>query len=234
MWSLGSSIVGAIAFIWGAPWRQGEALRVLRTLQRTVLGIALAVVVLLFTFPDALLNRLTVYSETLDPRSPASELVHRARDYPLENFLAAFSYERWPYGYGIGTTSLGIQYVSRFFHTLPPVPPVESGFGTIVIEMGIGGLMLWLLMSAAVVLTAWRVVRSLKGTPWFPLAFMIFWYAFLLLFPITFTGMPSYQDFVMNAYLWLLLGILFRLPKLALSAQFASGTPSRSRPRWVS
>src|SRR5215469_12430725 len=47
MWSLGSSIVGAIAFIWGAPWRQGEALRVLRTLQRTVLGIALAVVVLL-------------------------------------------------------------------------------------------------------------------------------------------------------------------------------------------
>ena len=235
MWSLGSSFVAALAFIWGAPWRQGQALRVLRTLQRTVLGVALAIVVLLFTFPDALLNRLAVYSETLDPRSSASELTHRVRDYPLQNFLAAFSYERWPYGYGIGTISLGGQYVSRFFHVMPPVPPVESGFGSIVIELGIGGLIFWLVMSAAVSLGAWRVVRKLKGSPWFPLGFMIFWYAFLLLLPITFTNMTSYQDFVMNAYLWLLLGILFRLPKLALSAQFAPGTlPSRSIPHWIS
>ena len=31
------------------------------------------------------------------------------------------------------------------------------------------------------------------------------------------------QDFVLNAYLWLLLGILFRLPKLAEAAQLAAG-----------
>jgi hypothetical protein len=234
MWALGSSVVGAAAFIWGAPWRQGEALRVMRTLVRSVFGIALATVVLLFTFPDALLNRLAVYSETLDPRSPANELLHRTRDYPLANFLAAFDYPRWPYGYGIGTLSLGGQYVSRIFHVLPPAGSVESGFGNLVLEMGIGGLILWIIMSVAVVISAWKVVRKLKGSPWFPLGFMIFLYALLLLLPLTFMGSQAYQDFVMNAYLWLLLGILFRLPKLSLSAQFAADAPAaRTGNQWI-
>jgi hypothetical protein len=234
MWTLGSSIVGAAAFIWGAPWRQGEALRVMRTLQRAALGVALGIIVLLFTFPDALLSRLAVYSETLDPRSPASELVHRTRDYPLANFLAAFDYPRWPYGYGIGTMSLGGQYVSRIFHVLPPTTGVESGFGNIVLEMGIGGLILWIVMSVAVVVSAWRVVRKLKGSPWFPLGFMIFLYAFLLFLPMTFPALQSYQDFVLNAYVWLLLGILFRLPKLALSAEFADRAPAaQPSRRWI-
>jgi hypothetical protein len=234
LWTLGSTVVGAVAFIWGAPWRQGEARRVLRTLQRAALGITLAMVALLATHPEALLNRLSVYSETLDPRSPSNELVHRVRDYPLENFLGAFQSPRWGYGYGIGTISLGGQYVSRIFHVVPPTGGVESGFGCLVIEMGICGLFLWLIMTGAVLLAAWKVVRKLKGSPWFPLAFMIFWYAFLLLLPFTFQGMQAYQDFVMNAYLWLLLGILFRLPKLELDAQLAVPAPaSGSGRRWI-
>jgi hypothetical protein len=228
MWSLGGALVGGMAFIWGAPWRQGEALRVVRTLQRVALGTALAVAVLLFTFPDAFLNRIAVYSETLDPRSPSNELMHRTRDYPLQNFLGAFDYSRWPYGYGIGTASLGGQYVARFFNAKPPVGGVESGYGVLVIEMGIGGLLLWLLMSSAILFSGWKTVRSLKGSPFFPVAFMILLYSFVLLFPMTFTGMQPYQDFVLNAYHWLLLGVLFRLPKLALSAQFASGPPANS------
>jgi hypothetical protein len=170
-----------------------------------------------------LLNRLAVYSETLDPRSPASELLHRTRDYPLANFLGAFDSPRWPYGFGIGTASLGGQYVARIFHVLPSTGGVESGFGNIILELGIVGLALWFVMSGAVLFSAWKVVRKLKGSPWFPLAFMIFWYAFLLLIPLTFQGLQSYQDFVLNAYLWLLLGVLFRLPKLAEAAQRAQG-----------
>ncbi len=189
---------------------------------------------MLFAYPDAFLNRLAVYSETLDPRSPSSELTHRARDYPMKNFFAAFEFERWPYGYGIGTLSLGGQYVSRFFHTHPPVAGVESGFGAIVVEMGILGLILWIVVSISIVWSGWKVARALKGSPWFPLAFMIVFYAFALLLPMTFAWMTGYQDFVMNAYLWLLLGILFRLPKLALAAQAAAYAPAlRSGPRWV-
>ena len=228
MWTLGSTLVGSFAFVWGAPWRQGEALRVVRGLQRASLGVALAVVILLFTYPDAFIGRLTVYSETLDPRSSASELVHRSRDYPLANFLAAFDYPQWPYGYGIGAISLGGQYVSRFFKVRPVVGSVESGFGCIIVEMGIGGLILWLVMSTAISFHAWRVVRGLRGSPWFPLGFMIFLYAFLLFLPMTFTSMDAYQDFVLNAYVWLLLGVLFRLPKLALGAQYAAPLKSLS------
>jgi hypothetical protein len=233
MWTLGASLVGAAAFLWGAPWRQGEARRVIRTLQRAVLGVALGVVALLFAFPQALLDRLAVYSETLDPRSPAYEVARRAHDYPMANFLAAFNYDRWPYGYGIGTMSLGGQYVARIFHTQPPTTGVESGFGNIVLEMGIVGLALWLIMSAAISISAWRVVRKLKGSPWFPLAFMIFLYASMLLIPITYAGLQAYQDFVLNAYMWLLLGVLFRLPTLALSAQFAQVAAEGRGRRWI-
>jgi len=224
MWGGGSALVGSLAFVWGAPWRQREVVRVLRTIQRAALGIALGIVLLFFLFPDALLSRVAFYTETLSPTSSVSELQNRTWDYPVRNFLGAFG-ERWPYGYGIGTTSLGTQYVAKYFHARPVGAGVESGFGTLVVEMGIGGLLLWLVMSFAIIFSAWRVVKSLRGSPWFPIAFMIFWYAGLLLFPLTYAGMQPYQDFVMNAYLWLLLGILFRLPTLAVSAQFAAVQP---------
>lgn len=234
MWSAGSAIVGIAAFLWGAPWRQREVVRVLRTFQRVALGIALAIVLLFFSFPDELLARFAFYSETLSPMSTASELQTRTWDYPMSNFLGAFSYDRWPYGYGIGTTSLGTQYVTKLFGIKPTVIGVESGFGALVVEMGIGGLILWLVMSIAIILSAWGVVKRLKGSPWFPLAFIIFWYAAILLLPRTFVGMQGYQDYVLNAFLWLLLGILFRLPTIALSAQSAAVQPGAPiERRWV-
>ena len=188
---------------------------------------------LFFVFPEALLARLAIYSETLTPGSSASELQSRTWDYPLRNFLGAFNYDRWPYGYGIGVSSLGVQYVGRIFHAPSVGVGVESGFGALVVEMGIGGLILWLIMSVAILVSAWKVVKGLKGSPWFPIAFAIFLYAFVLLLPMTFTSMVAYEDFVINAYFWLLLGILFRLPSLALSAQFANApVPARdARPR---
>jgi hypothetical protein len=225
LWSVGSALVGSAAFVWGAPWRQREVLRVLRNVQRAAIGIALAIVILLATYPEALLSRVAFYTETLLPSSSASELQNRTWDYPLTNFIGAFGYERWPYGYGIGTTALGTQYVSMIFHVKPTVGGVESGFGTLVIEMGIGGLILWFVMSFAILLSAWRVVKKLRGSPFFPLGFVIFWYAGVLLIPMTFNGIQPYEDFVLNAYLWLLLGILFRLPTLALSVQYAAVSP---------
>jgi len=234
LWCSGSVLVGSLAFLWGAPWRQGEVRRVLRTAQRAAAGIVLAITLLFLLFPEALLSRVAFYNETLSPSSTASELRHRSWDYPVSNFLGAFGYERWPYGYGIGTTSLGTQYVAKFFHSKPPVNGVESGFGTLVVEMGIGGLVLWLVLSFAILRSAWRVVRKLKGSPWFPVAFVIFWYAGLLLIPITFVGMQPYQDFILNAYLWLLLGVLFRLPTIAVSAQFAAIQPGvQMRRAWI-
>jgi hypothetical protein len=235
MWGMINALATSVAFIWGAPWKQGEALRVFRSVQRVAIGIGLGMGLLFYVYPDALLSRLAIYEETLMPDSPTSELTHRTWTYPVENFLGAFGYERWPFGYGIGTTALGGQYVARIFNAKPPVVGVESGFGTLVVEMGIGGLILWIVMSVAILFSAWKVVKKLKGSPWFPLGFVIFWYAFFLFFPATFGGIQPYEDFLLNAYLWLLLGLLFRLPTLALSAEFEVNAPAtQPARRWIS
>lgn len=234
LWLAISAAVATVAFLWGSPWRNQAITRILRTMQRAALGAGLALAVLMVTYPEALLSRVAIYTETLSPTSSASELVFRARDYPLQNFLNAFQYDRWPYGFGIGTASLGVQYVSRIMQVPPMGIGVENGYGALIVEMGIAGLALWILMSFAIVFAAWRIVRKLKGSPWFPLGFMIFWYAFLLLVPMMYTSLASYQDFVLNAYLWLLIGILFRLPAFASAALLeASGSPAESPRPWI-
>jgi len=220
-WGVINAIVFSIAFLWGAPWHNGEVIRVLRTIQRTTVGIVSALFFLTLLFPDALQSRLSLYFETLSPNSSHSEVAFRTWAYPLENFLGAFSFDRWPYGYGIGTCGLGVQYVSRFFHVRPPNDGVESGFGAIVLQVGIVGLILWILLSAAVLLSAWRIVIQLRGTMWFPLGFSIFWFAFLVFVPYMWGGVVAYEDFVINAYLWVLLGMLFRLPDFVRSEKLA-------------
>jgi hypothetical protein len=230
MYAMINGAMTAFAFVWGAPWRQREAMRAIRTVQRAALGAAIALGLLSVVFPEALGSRLSLYTETLSPNSATSELGFRAWDYPVQNLFKAFANDHWPYGYGIGTSSLGTQYVVRFFHTRPIDMSVESGFGTLVVELGIAGLCLWIVLGTSVLVSAFRVVHKLKGSPFFPLAFVIFWYCFIVFFPATFAGIQPYQDFVLNAYLWLLLGILFRLPSIPLSPQDGSGRLSNPTP----
>src|SRR6266446_6384584 len=61
LWSAGSVLVFALAFVWGAPWRQREVIRVLRTIQRAALGVALGLGLLFFVFPETLLSRVAFY-----------------------------------------------------------------------------------------------------------------------------------------------------------------------------
>jgi hypothetical protein len=211
MWNTGIALVVAAGFLWGAPWRQREAIRVLRAIQRTVLGVGIGIIALLALFPEEIGSRLAIYSETLLPNSPTSELVHRTQTYPLQQLGYAFDHPRWPYGYGIGTCTLGGQYVMRIMHATPMRVGVESGYGDLVVELGIVGLILWIVLGFSISISAWKIVRELRGTPWFPLAFVVFLFSALLFFPMTFTSFFTFQDFVINAYLWLLLGILYRL-----------------------
>ena len=95
---------------------------------------------------------------------------------------------------------------------------VENGYGQLVVEMGIFGLIIWITLGVAICRSAWKIVKKLRGTPYFPIAFVIFWFAFLIFFPMGYTSLAFYQDFLVSAYFWILLGILFRLPKLAAQA----------------
>jgi hypothetical protein len=125
--------------------------------------------------------------------------------------------------------------VTRFFGVRPVVGGVESGFGALVVEMGIGGLILWLLMGLWIISSAWKVILKLRGSPWFPIGFVICWFLFLMLFPSMIGGIQGYEDFIMNAYFWLLLGILFRLPHIKASTEQAviEKTLAQPQQRWI-
>ncbi len=211
MWNSGISLVVTAGFLWGASWHQGSVTRVLRVIQRTVLFVSIAFILLLAVFPEELGSRLAVYSESLMPNSPTSQLVQRTQTYPLQQLGFAFDYPRWPYGYGMGTCTLGYQYVIRIMHAAPTGVGVESGLGNLVVELGIVGLILWIILGFSISISAWKVAKELRGTPWFALAFVIYLYAVLLFFPMMFAGMSPYEDFVLNSWLWILLGILYRL-----------------------
>jgi len=62
--------------------------------------------------------------------------------------------------------------------------------------------------------SGWDVLRRLYGTHLFPVGFSILWFAFLLLLPFTYGSLAAYQNYILNSYLWLLVGVLFRLPAL--------------------
>jgi hypothetical protein len=79
----------------------------------------LGIITLLTVFPNEVGSRLAIYSETLLPDSPTSELIHCTHEYPLKQLGYAFDHPRWPYGYGTGTCTLGGQYVVRIMRATP-------------------------------------------------------------------------------------------------------------------
>lgn len=223
LYALGSGFVLAAAFLWGAPWSQKQAHKLIKAIWRITAVAGIGVLIAVSVFPSAVGIRLSYYAATILPSSPTEQLTGRLESYPIQEFKKAFTEDGWLFGNGIGTASLGVQYVSRWVGKPRPNVGVESGYGNIMLEYGVVGLFLWWVWTAALLISAWKVVRKLRQTVYFPVAFAIFWFAFLILYPMTYGTLNSYQDFIFNAYLWLLIGILFRLPKLA------SGVESESR-----
>jgi hypothetical protein len=80
--------------------------------------------------------------------------------------------------------------------------------------MGFLAPILWLILAAMVLRSAWIILRSVQGSSVYPVAFSIFWFSFILLLPQMFGSLNAYQNFIVNAYFWLLLGVLFKLPEL--------------------
>jgi hypothetical protein len=216
---LGSAFVMTAAFLWGAPWKWGQGRRLAKGLRRAFLVGGIGLIVMAEVFPAALGGNWAFLSETLAFQGKGSELQGRAWDYPIRNLLLAFDHERWVEGYGTGTTSLSTNYVANFLGERPPAIGVESGYGALVVEMGIVGLSLWLIWVTALLWSGWRVVKQLRQTVYFPIGFAIWWYAVVLLVLLTYFGIQPYQNFLNNAYFWLLIGILYRLPKLAQMPQ---------------
>ena len=212
--AVASALILSVGFLWGAPWRQKQAHRLVKTIRRSAMVASLGLAALLLVFPNEAGSRMAYYTETLSPNSSAYEGSYRGWDYPIRNLELAFTNPNWVLGNGIGTASLGTQYVARVIGKTPPNMTVEEGFGTMIVEMGIVAPFLWILFSIALLLSCWRVVKRLRQTRFCPIGIGVLWYVFLLLIPLTFGSLNSYLNYINNVYLWLLIGVLFRLPTL--------------------
>lgn len=221
LFSMISVVALFAAFLWGAPWRWGRG-RLVRAIRRSLIFAGFALAGFMLMFPAATGSRLGFYSQTLLPSSSAYELSRRSWTYPMAELAKALSGRHWVVGNGTGTDTLGAQYVSEILKEPMPDVAVEQGFGQLIVEMGILAPLLWILWSTATVVACWTVIRTLKGTRVFPIGIAIVWYVFLVLFAMSYMNLDTYQNYVNNAFLWLLIGILFRLPAIAASQVTAS------------
>ena len=226
-----SALVLAVGFLWGAPWRWQQAHRMVKAIRRSFIFAALGLAALLILFPIEAGSRLAFYTETLSPSSSAYEIPGRAWDYPIQGLLGAFNRPNWLLGNGIGTASLGTQYVAKLLGERPPALWVEEGYGQLIIELGIIAPFLWLLWTGALLYHEWKVLLRLRQTRFFPITLAIFWYSFLLLYPFTYGGLSPYHNYVSNVYLWLMIGILFRLPHLPASPPVSIVVPRQHSAR---
>jgi hypothetical protein len=214
VWAGASAVVLVIGLLWGAPWRWRQAHRLIKAMRNSAIVAAFGFAAIFLLFPAEIAPRVAFYAETLNPNSSAYEGNNRAWDYPIRNLVGAFDNPNWLLGNGIGTASLGGQYVAKLIGKRPLDIWVEEGYGVLIIEMGIVAPFLWIAWTAALVYSSWRVVKRLRQTRFFPIAFAFWWFAFMLLFPWTYGGISAYQNFICNMYLWIWVGILFKLPEL--------------------
>ena len=169
-----STLALGAGFLWGAPWRQRQAHRMMKALRRSAIVGAIGLASLLFLFPQEAGSRLEYYTETLLPSGSSYQLESRTWDHPLQNFLDAFNRPNWLLGNGIGTASLGGQYVAKAIGSPVLALAVEEGFGSLIIEMGIIAPLLWILWTSSLLYYSWKVMWPLRQKRFFPLRWLFF------------------------------------------------------------
>jgi hypothetical protein len=205
-----------------------------KAIRRAVIVSAIVLAAIVLIFPDEIAPRMAFYLETMDPSSSAFEVGNRTWSYPISGLLGALEQPTWMTGIGTGTASLGTQYVARLMKEPPIEVWVEEGYGQLILEMGIVAPFLWILWTAALLVYCVRIVRTLRQTRFFPVAFAITWYVFLLLFPFTYGAIGAYQNFLSNALMWFFVGVLFKLPSLQASDPIGrQSTHIADQSRWA-
>lgn len=222
LFSIISVLVLCAALLWGAPWRWGRGRRLAKAIRRSLIFASLGLAAFILLFPASAGSRLSFYSQTLMPSSSAYELGARSWTYPMEQLSRALFAPHAIVGNGTGTSTLGVQYVSEFLKRPAPDVAVEEGMGQLIAEMGILAPILWIFLGVAILRACWKIARGLKETRFFPIGVAIVWYVFILLFALTYLSIDAYQNYVNNAFCWLLIGILFRLPDLVQQDNIAA------------
>jgi hypothetical protein len=222
-------LVMGMGLLWGAPWRAQRVHKIFKAISWSLAIITIGLSLAVLLYPTEIGSRVAFYAETLNPFSSASAIGFRGISYPMQNLSTAFDDPNWLLGNGTGTASLGLQYVTKLLHSSYRGKWTEEGYGQLMLEMGILAPILWIIWSSCLLYGCWKITRRLRQTSLFPVAFSIIWFAFLLLFPMTFGGTSAYQNYINNAFLWLLVGILYRLPEIAAMPEDSTPPPQTRR-----
>jgi hypothetical protein len=77
MYGLTTTIVMTSGLLWGAPWRWGQAHRLVKAIRRSFVVAAMGLTLILLVFPNEAAPRLAFYAETLLPGSSAYDVGNR-------------------------------------------------------------------------------------------------------------------------------------------------------------
>jgi hypothetical protein len=199
-------------------WRGRQRGRRLRRVPFLRIGAVLAagLALLWSAFPEQFESTYAFYTRTLDPDREGFEIPYR-----VESLAWQFGYalnEHPLIGHGTGTNSLGRQYLydvdDMYLSSGHRFGGVEMGFGAVVWEWGVIGLLIWLWWAGMLVRQAFSTTLRLKGTRFYWLGVTISYFLFSILFLWLFLGLQVYQNYVTAAFLWFLAGILLGLPRL--------------------
>jgi glycosyltransferase involved in cell wall biosynthesis len=164
--------------------------------------------------PRQISNPLNWYWNTLNPFSPENEWMFRVRTYGEDTFKGIAS--GGLFGLGPGHESLGKQYLyGGPEYVIKGLYTVEGGYAGVAVELGIVGLLLWLLWTIVWTGTLWQRLWTLRliGDRIAGLV-LVTWIVFFL-FPAFFGGLQAFQNYTANAYFWLFSGLILGLPQLA-------------------
>ncbi len=180
---------------------------------RIVISLVLGGAILTAFLPSVIGTRLQWYVETLDPRSPSNEWTFRARNM-VDNTRAGLEIGGLM-GTGTGSQSLGKQYLSGNPDTIAGLYAVEGGYAAVAVEWGAIGVALWAIWSVAWVIRQWRSIKSARGSRVAAAGLVLLaWMLFFLFFGFA-GGLQEFQNYLANAYFWLLSGLIFALPLAA-------------------
>ena len=202
------------------------------SLSRTVPAAVVAVLVVTFVTviaPGLLANRLEFYSTTLDPRSARNEWTSRFVSYTGDAFEGVAI--GGMLGLGTGQESLGKQYVlGGSTATIDGLYSVESGYGSLAIEWGLTGLIMWIVFTIAWFKHGIRALRAARGGQLAAMGLMLFAWMFVLVWVQFFAGIAIWQNYITNALFWLFSGIVFALPEVVRSRTSSAALDDHPRP----
>lgn len=176
-------------------------------------GITVLSVVALGTLtPDELASRVSWYRTTLDPRLETSEWSFRWDSYSTAVVHGVGV--GGVFGQGTGTESLGLQYLYDGEGPELADYEVEGGYASLAVEWGLVGLVLWLAWSMSWTARQWGGLRRLRGDVSASVGLVLLGWIVSLLFLHFAVSLAWFQNYVPNAYFWLLSGVVLALPQL--------------------